>query len=133
MAFEEFDKRQAAVQHEASVSIQKNGIFSFNEPAYEALGKPHAIVFLYDAARQVIGFRAAASVVDPNAYDVRANSRGAYLVTGTLFTRHYGIPTDSGRRWLAHREDGLLCIDISKPPVYEKNTYSIILSEDEPF
>ena len=117
MPFELFTREVAAASGPPTVAIQKKGIFAFNRAAYAALGEPRAVALLFDRERQIVGFRAA----DPQDEDsqlVRPNAKGnSYLVTGTLFTRHYGIDTRVGRRWAAHLEDDLLCINISEPPL----------------
>ena len=115
MPFEVFTKRMARTRSKPYVTIQKKGIVAFNHAAYAALGEPKAIMFMFDRGNRVVGFKAA----DPSAehaYPVRANTKGtSHLVSGTLFTRHYGIPTDVARRWLGRAgDDGLLTIDLKE-------------------
>jgi hypothetical protein len=117
MAFEVFTKRMARAGDRPYVTIQRKGIIAFNHAAYTALGEPKAVIFLFDRDTQVVGFRAA----DPgeeHAYGVRPNTkRTSHLVSGTLFTRYYGIPTDVARRWLGRvNEDRVLTIDLNESP-----------------
>ncbi|MBJ7604587.1 MAG: hypothetical protein JF888_15635 [Candidatus Dormibacteraeota bacterium] len=117
MTFEVFGKRMARAADKPYVTIQKKGIIAFNHAAFAALGEPRAIHLLFDRDSQVAGFRAA----DPNdehAYGVRANTKGtSHLVSGILFTKHYGIPTETARRWLgALNKDGILTIDLRTAP-----------------
>jgi hypothetical protein len=117
MAFEEFTKKAARAAGTPYVTIQKRGVISFNHAAFTALGEPKAVTLLFDRGRQLVGFRPA----DPkseHAYDVRPNTRGtSHLVTGTLFTSHYDIPTETARRWQARMiEDGIMAIDLTETP-----------------
>jgi hypothetical protein len=117
MAFEEFTKKTARAAGTAYVTIQKRGVISLNHAAYTALGEPEAVTLLYDRERQLVGFRPA----DPkseHAYLVRVNTRGtSHLVTGTLFTNHYGISTETARRWQARMiEDDIMAIDLTETP-----------------
>jgi hypothetical protein len=118
MAFEEFTKKTARAAGTPYVTIQKRGVFSLNHAAFALLGEPKAVTLLFDQERQLVGLRPA----DPkneHAYDVRPNTRGtSHLVTGTLFTTHYGIATETARRWRARMiEDGILAIDLTEPPL----------------
>jgi hypothetical protein len=117
MTFEVFTRRMARAANKPYVTIQRTGIIAFNQAAYVALGKPAAVIFLFDRENRVVGFRAA----DPgqeHAYRVRANTKGStHLVSGTLFTKLYRIPTDVARRWLGRITlDGVLTIDLKETP-----------------
>jgi hypothetical protein len=114
MPFEVFDKRRIALPGVCRVTIQRRGVFTFNHAAHAALGQPKAVVFLFDASRQRVGLQAA----DPKtgtAYPVRTNQKGStYLVSGSLFAQHYGIPTDRARTFKAEMEGKVLCFDLAK-------------------
>jgi len=116
MAFEVFTKRMVRAADKPYVTIQKKGIIAFNHAAYAALGEPRAVIFLFDRENRVVGFQAA-DPEEEHAYGVRANTKGtSHLVSGTLFTRHYAIPTDVARRWLGRLNDkGVLTIDLGEP------------------
>jgi hypothetical protein len=118
MPFEVFTKRMAREGSKPYVTIQKKGIIAFNHAAYAALGQPQAIVFLFDGENQLVGFRAA-DPDDEHAYAVRPNTkRTSHLVSGTLFTRHYGISTNIARRWLGRMgEQEVLTIDLKESPL----------------
>jgi len=117
MGFEVFTKRMARAANKPYVTIQKKGIVAFNHAAYAALGEPKAVVFLFDREKRLVGFRAA-DLGAEHAYGVRANSRQtSHLASGTLFTRHYGIPTQVAHRYLGRvSDDGLLTIDLNEVP-----------------
>lgn len=117
MAFEVFTKRMARAANKPYVTIQKKGVMAFNHAAYAALGEPKAVLLLFDRQSRVVGFRAS-EPSEEHAYGVRSNTKGtSHLVSGTLFTKHYGIPTDVARRWLAQmNRDGVLTIDLKTHP-----------------
>ena len=117
MAFEVFTKRMVRAADKPYVTIQKKGIVAFNHAAYAALGEPKAVLFLFDRKNRIVGFQAA-DPEEEHAYGVRANTKGtSHLVSGTLFTRHYGIRTDVARRWLGRLDDkGVLTIDLNETP-----------------
>jgi hypothetical protein len=111
--FEVFTKRLASQAAQPHVTIARGGkTISFNEAAYLAMGKPEAVELLFDRQAQIMGLRPAATT-NPDAYPVLDNSRGTtHMVTGQMFTRHYGIATDVARRWPAVMEKGDLCVDL---------------------
>jgi hypothetical protein len=117
MTFEVFTKRMARAADQPYVTIQKRGIIAFNHAAFRALGEPSAVTFLFDRENRVVGFRAAERG-EEHAYGVRANAKGTtHMVSGTLFTKHYEIPTEVARRWLGRiNDDGLLTIDLKETP-----------------
>jgi hypothetical protein len=117
MAFEEFTKKTAQAAGTPYVTIQKRGVFALNHAAFAALGEPGAVTLLFDQERQLVGFRPA-HPSNEHAYAVRPNSKGTtHLITGALFTTHYGIPTETARRWPARLiEDNVLAIDLNYPP-----------------
>src|ERR1700733_3603529 len=106
MAFEEFTKKTAQAAGTPYVTIQKRGVFALNHAAFAALGDPKAVTLLFDPELQLVGFRSTTPGSKPP-YAVRPNSRGpSPLVTGALFTSHYGIATDVARRWPARMIEG---------------------------
>jgi hypothetical protein len=116
MAFEEFTKKAAREAGTAYVTIQKRGIISFNDAAYAALGAPKAVKLLFDRERLLVGFRPAEPAGN-DTYAIRRDGKTGHVVTGTLFTSYYGIPTEIGRRWAARMiEGGILAIDLTEPP-----------------
>ena len=98
---EVFDKRTAPVVETPQVTIQANGNFSMNRPAFEALGEPPGLEYLYSPKTSMLGFRA----TDPNmphAYRVRQQQNSLnYQFAGVAFHTHYGLPTGTARRYRA--------------------------------
>jgi hypothetical protein len=113
--WEVFTKKMAPLGAKPSVTVQRKGILSFNQAAYDAMGSPKAVELLYDREARIIGIRAAADPQADHAYTPRGavnKDNGPYLVSGTAFVHHYGIDVTSSRRYHATVEDGVLCIDL---------------------
>ena len=112
--FEVFTKRMVPLVKQPSVTIQKRGTMSLNASAHAALGAPAAVELLYDADAGVVGFRAV-SPESPHAYPLRAVGKkpdGPFVVSGTAFTKYYGIDTGVSKRWVAEIVDGVLCVNL---------------------
>lgn len=117
VGFEVFQKSSAPVSKVPTVTVQKRGLLSVNRAAHALIGSPEFVELLWDAERRIIGLRPAAAD-SPNAYPARpqsANSdKGPILVAGSVFTRHYDIPTGESRRWVVRADEGILCIDLTQ-------------------
>lgn len=115
--FEVFNRRAAPVTTQPLVTIQKRGTMSFNRAAFEALGEPEAVELLFDRQERIVGFRPVGGDV-PHAYRPRKQGRTYnYLVAGQAFTQHYGIETDTARRYPAAMLDGVLIVDLKADSV----------------
>jgi hypothetical protein len=121
MPFEEFTRKAARAAGTPYITIQKRGVLALNQAAFAALGEPKSVTLLFDRDRQLVGFRAA-DASNEHAYAVRSNSKGTtHLITGALFTSHYGISTHTARRWKAQViENDILAIDLTN--AYEDAT-----------
>jgi hypothetical protein len=110
-----FDKRKAPVIQEPLVTLQKSGHLSMNHAAFSALGEPEVLEYLYSEKQKKVGFRKGDPAA-PHVYPVRkqANSLN-YQFSGIAFTRAYGIPHDTTRRFKAQMEDDTLVIDLKHP------------------
>ena len=112
--FETFTRRMVPLVKKPYVTIQKRGTMSFNKAAQAALGEPEAVELLYDKNKNVMGVRG----VDPSvqhAYPLRAQANkevGPYIVSGSAFTKYYGIATGVARRFAAEVHDGVLIVDL---------------------
>jgi hypothetical protein len=115
--FERFNKRLVPLGKAPYITVQKKGIIAFNRAAHALLGSPTTIELLYDPDEKIIGFR----VADPEeeyAYAIRTSGPtqdSTYLVSGRAFTRHYGIKTETARRYKAFIDPDspdILCIDL---------------------
>ena len=109
---EVFDKRKAPVVETPQVTEQANGNFSINRPAYEALGEPEGLEFLYSQKTATLGFRAA----DPNlphAYRIRKQQNSLnYQFAGIAFHTHYGLPTGTAKRFRARMVGDVLVVNL---------------------
>ncbi len=112
MPFEVFKRQRLAPDKDPLITIQKKGIFSLNQIAYEALGKPEAVELLYDRDARIIGLRKVDASVQ-HAYRVRPFGSGAtWLVSGTAFTKYYEIDLSVPIRYTARKERDMLVIDL---------------------
>lgn len=118
MAFKVFEKGSAPVSTVPTATIQKRGLISLNRAAFELIGSPQGVELLWDEERRVIGLRPA-DLAGPNTYPARAQSSktnsGPVLIAGNLFTKFIGLDTSEAKRYVPTTEDGILCIDVSKP------------------
>lgn len=112
--FEVFTRRSSPIRKEPLVTIQRKGMFSMNQAAFEALGSPEAVELLYDPEEKIIGLRP----IDPeaaHAYPVRTMGNGSSrLVAGTAFATFHGIDTSVARRYNAAMYGNVLGIDLKQ-------------------
>jgi hypothetical protein len=95
------------------VTVQRGGSFALTPVADQLLGRPEAVELMYDRERRVMGFRAVASTI-PHGYRVRAQKgSSSRLVSGKAFTRHYGIATDTARRYPATMIGDVLAVKLN--------------------
>jgi hypothetical protein len=115
--FEVFDKRAAPASDEPMITVQRKGPISLNHAAYRALGEPAYVELLYDAEERIIGVRALQEKL-PHAYPVRRQGRShTFLIAGHAFIRHFGIPNEVSKRYVAQMFDEVLGVDLKKPGV----------------
>jgi hypothetical protein len=90
--FEEFTGRhQRADTNIPRVAIQFRGTMSMNKGAYQALGGPEKIVFLFDRNARAIGLKAAPPNT-PYAAPVRKQGESdSYIVSALSFLNSYHI------------------------------------------
>jgi hypothetical protein len=112
MPFETFKRQRLAPDKDPLITIQKKGIFSLNQVAYEALGKPEAVELLYDREASRIGLRKVNGSVQ-HSYRVRQFGTGAtWLVSGTAFAKYYEIDLSVPVRYTARVDNDMLVIDL---------------------
>lgn len=118
MGFEVYVKGSAPVASVPAVTVQKKGIISLNDSAFQLIDSPEAVELLWDPDRKAIAIRPS-ELANFNAYPTRRmqikSGRGPVLIAGTLFTQYIGMSTEEARRWVPEVEDGMLVVDISKP------------------
>ena len=112
--FEKFRRATTTTAPVPIVAIHKRKLFAMNQLAYEALGEPEAVEFLYAPSERVIGIRPAPRE-SPDSYVVRHHTRFSHQVEGKAFMRFYGIPDKvTGRRYKAELVDDLLTVDLKQ-------------------
>ncbi|MUK02544.1 hypothetical protein GM708_11790 [Vibrio cholerae] len=120
MAFKVFEKGSAPAPTIPTVTIQKRGMFSLNDAAFQLIGKPEGVQFLWDGELKQIAVQAV-PLTSPNAYPTRRqgpgkeSDRGIVLIAGTMFTKYIGIDTSVAKRWVPRVEDGMLIVDLNEP------------------
>lgn len=116
MGFETFTKRMVPLAKAPYVTIQKRGTMSFNAAANAALGNPEAVELLYDRDEKIMGVRKVDPTVE-HAYPLRspAQTDRSFILSGTAFTKFYGIETEVSVRRQAYMEGDILCIDLKQP------------------
>lgn len=114
--FDVFERKYARVSRDPTMTVTVRGTFNLNEPAFELLGKPDAVVLLYDRTERIIGLRPAGQD-EPNAYLVRPLGAGH---TRTAVVREFctwiGADLSEARRYPLEMDgDGLGCVRLSGP------------------
>lgn len=114
MGFELFDRRVAASTKEPIASIQKSGSIGLNAAAHDLLDRAEMVEFLFDRSRQVLALRPVDD--SPHGYKLRQPSSTGYTsVFAAALFEAYDIDRSESRRFIAHMEDGMLCIDLNEP------------------
>lgn len=120
MAFKVFEKGSAPAPTIPTVTIQKRGMFSLNDAAFQLIGAPEGVQFLWDEDSKQIAVQAV-PLTAPNAYPTRRqgpgkeSNRGIVLIAGTMFAKFIGIDTSVAKRWVPRVEDGMLIVDLKEP------------------
>jgi hypothetical protein len=119
--FQRFDKQGARLVKTPELTIQAKGTMSMNAAAFNLLGEPVAIEFLYDSDAKVIGLRSVPPE-DPHAYPVRGvggkkpnGAPNSFIVAGTAFLSFYGIPYGTPVRREVRVVDDVLIVDLNDP------------------
>jgi ribosomal protein L17 len=115
--FEVFDRRSRPFFVQPLVTIQRRGIMSLNQAAYEALGNPQAVELLFDRAERVMGLRAVDQHA-PHAYPLPQQGNSSnHLVAGKAFVKFYGIDTSVARRYRAEMLGNVLAVDLKQEAI----------------
>ena len=116
----EFNDSTIELRHRSPhVLLGVTRTFRINAKAYELLGEPKAVRFLFDVGRSRIGIRAEDPDA-PHAFPVKRNQSGqTVLVRGALFCNKYGIKPTTTVDFQDVRRDGegtlLLDLTTAKP------------------
>lgn len=96
------------------VTVAASGHYlTLNRAAFAAIGRPAAVVLLWDAATRTIGLQAAG----PDEVDCYSVTRigTAGKVTARAFLRYYNLVTGETRQLAAEMRDGVLCVSTEPP------------------
>jgi hypothetical protein len=117
MPFETFT-RQRRVGRQPYVTIQKKGVISINQAAFDALDSPEFVELLYDRDARLVALRKVDSSVE-HRYQVRAPVEGhaTWVISGAAFVSYYEIDASTSVRRPARTEGDLLIIDLNHPGV----------------
>jgi hypothetical protein len=111
--FEVFNRRAKPVVAQPTCTLQRKGLISLNQSAYDLLQAPAAVELLFSRSRNVIGIRA----IEPtkqHAIPVRKQSKSStWLIAGQSFASHFGISQDRARRFPVKLQDGTLLVDLN--------------------
>lgn len=113
MGFEVFDKRAAGLSKHPRVTIQRQGMFSFNKAAYALMGEPESLELLYDRENERVAFRPVESG-RARSFPVRSQGKTSQtlMVAGRAFTQHYQIDTSQARRYPVEMQGDMLVLDL---------------------
>ena len=111
--WEVFRRRSHGSGREPQVTIQRGGMFSYNQAAFEAMGSPEAVELLFSPRQKLVAFRGVeAGAVD--GYQVRkGKGQTGYLVSGSAFLKYNGVRSEAAMRFQADVVDGLLVIRLA--------------------
>jgi hypothetical protein len=96
------------------VSINKEGYITFNSRVFERLGKPAAVLLMFDRLNSRIALKPTAKGLN-NAYPIRTrNNRGSRIVRAARLLIEYGlqIPDLLEFKGIEFDRDGLLVLDL---------------------
>jgi len=98
------------------VTLNPRSIILLNGNIYEQMGKPEAVVLMFDKVHSMIGLRPARPD-RPGAFPVRHKEPGRHrLIRATPFCRHYGIKVERTNVFIEPEldADGILKLDLRK-------------------
>ena len=112
--FTEYD-RGIAAREIPTVTVYARGLLSFSRAAFDELGKPEAVVFLFDREAKILGFRPAGKG-DHNSYSVLlAGGRIVKHVYAVGVLRELSVSATPSRHYPLLTRDGVPSIDLSGP------------------
>lgn len=114
--FEVFRRQMLRDVERPTVTVTIRGRLSLNKAALAILGEPAAVELLYDRTDRIIGVRPAADPDGMTAHRLHRTHSGstAYVYTKAFFW-YFGIGLEDARRWPAEPQEGMLCVDVSRP------------------
>ena len=98
------------------VTLSPKNVILLNGNIYEQMGKPEAVVLMFDKVHSLIGLRPARAD-RPGAFPVKHKPPGSHrLVRATPFCKHHGIKVDRPTAFIEPEldGDGILRLDLRK-------------------
>ncbi|MGI8417397.1 MAG: hypothetical protein ACR2P2_14580 [Nakamurella sp.] len=117
--FDEFRPSTARAGRKPTATLQKRGLIGLNAAAYDAMGEPEAVEFLYNTQARVIALRPVDPAVVSHASTVRGSGANSAtrLISATALVAYYEIDvTDSIRRDIEVR-DHIAFVDLKEPGI----------------
>jgi hypothetical protein len=93
------------------VTLTKRGQIYFNRTVFDALGKPKALILLFDRELRVVGLRPSSTKIK-HAYPVGIN-RQAYVITAKAFCNEYEIDLSNSTLFDASLVNGALVFELN--------------------
>lgn len=106
--------------YEKRVSLSSRGVFTLNQPSFDAMGNPEAAELLFDRSQQLIGLKPATKDV-PHAYPIRKQKTNkSYLIGARPFVYHYKLNVTRTIRFKDIKfADGVLILDLKNTVIVE--------------
>lgn len=97
--FEPFKRSSARIVSAPMMSVQRHGTMSLNQASFEALGKPDAVLLMFDRQQQIVGLKLAEDS-NPDAYTVQKQPTGnSYIINTQSFYKFWKIDVSVARRF----------------------------------
>jgi hypothetical protein len=103
-------------KQQLTISINKNMVLRLNPYAREILGKPDAVLLMFDKKESVIAL-APTHANDPDRFDLKSKSNGQDWVVHTApFCRHHNITVEQTERFVKPglTREGYLTLDLKQ-------------------
>ena len=115
--FELFERTNARVAKEPTLTVTVRGTLNLNEPAFTALGTPEAVVLLYAREDAIVGLRPAGRETE-NAYVVGVLGKDgkSRTIVAREFCTWIEADLSAARRYpLTVDADGIGCVNLRGP------------------
>lgn len=115
--FETFEKRRSPPAIDPFVTMLKTGVISMNVVAYESLGRPAYLEFLYDKEAKIVGLKPLykESEFSYPVRELKSASGGTFSVSAKAFMLYYGMSMASSIRRRPFLDGQILCVDLNDP------------------
>jgi hypothetical protein len=113
--FEEFRLKGPLLAHQMpNVSISRSGHITLNNAAKELIPSAERVIFLYNADKQLIGFRPSNDEALSRPLR-KTKGQNTWSLAGEGFLKRYNVEHRDGRSYEPYLEVDLLVIDVTSP------------------